>query len=175
VSTGALASAASLLLACGSAAKSPSGGAEGHPGVDEAGTPDASAPGEAGPTGSAEPPELPPKVVPLATLEALRTGGTRQIDPDEPEQAAIAKLGHKVVVVHKLCIDTTGKIDQLRLLKSSGYPAYDQKVKRELEAWAFQPYKFQGEPTAACTAVTLVYRPSQPTAPVPTPDPKPSP
>jgi TonB family protein len=160
-----------LLLACGSTGKpSPGTGAEGHPRSDEAAPPDAGA-GETEPIGSVEPPELPPKVIPLAVLETLRTGGTREIVPDQPEQTAIAKLGRNVVVVHKLCIDATGKLDQVRLLKSTGYPAYDQKVKRELEAWTFQPYKFEGEPTAACTAVTLLYRASQPTAPAPNPEP----
>jgi TonB family protein len=66
---------------------------------------------------------------------------------------------HQVAVhaVIKLCVDATGKVARVILLKSSGYPAYDEKIVTETKGWKYKPYVVDGKPVPVCTALTFIY------------------
>lgn len=58
-------------------------------------------------------------------------------------------------------------------LRSTGFPAYDEKILRELRQWQYRPFLVNGKPVAVCTAVTFIY--SQRADPVVPPPPRPAP
>lgn len=106
------------------------------------------------------PPPAPPQNVPPTLLEAQRIAGTKIITPDAKTAADIVKSGKaKIVGSFKLCLDTTGAVTKVTLLKSTGFPAYDQKLQREMRAWAYRPYLVNGKAVPVCTAVTFIYSP----------------
>lgn len=100
-----------------------------------------------------------PQSVPPVLLERNRIRGARQIDPDTATTTAIAKAGRSTVVASlKLCLNAKGQVTTVRRERSSGFPAYDAKLVREVRSWAFRPYLIAGTPAAVCSTVTFVYR-----------------
>ena len=101
-----------------------------------------------------------PQTVPPTVLETSRLKGTKQIDPDAVTKTEITKAGHTNVIASlKMCLDDKGKVSQVRQLKSSGFPAYDAKLTREMLKWTYKPFLVRGAPAAVCTAYTFIYRP----------------
>jgi TonB family protein len=111
------------------------------------------------PAADAGPNALPPKVIPNKELEALRAGGNKVIEPDPADREAIERNGKGVVVVMKLCVNEAGGVTGVRPLKSSGHPGYDAKIAREMKLWTYRPYTVNGQATAVCSPVTLVFKP----------------
>jgi TonB family protein len=98
------------------------------------------------------------ELVSPSVLGSLRVSGDKNILPDVDTRAAIATEGKtRVVVPVKVCLTDTGAIRSVRLLESSGFPAYDQAVSAAIKRWTYQPYLVDGAARAACGAVTLVY------------------
>jgi protein TonB len=117
------------------------------------------------------PPPAPPQNVPPTLLEGNRIAGKREITPDDPTKVQIARSGKdKLVTSYKLCIATDGTVTSVRLLKSSGFRDYDNKIIDTINnTWRYSPYKVNGKVAAVCTAVTFIY--SQPLPPPPPPSP----
>lgn len=110
------------------------------------------------------PPSLIPMNVPPTMLEANRIRGIRVIVPDSHTITAIESSGRTTAVASiKMCLDDTGTIASLKLLKSSGFPDYDRKLERGMRTWAYRPYAINGRNVPVCTAVTFIYR--SPTTP----------
>ena len=109
-------------------------------------------------------PETPPKVVPGSTLEALRTSGPSQIQPNPAEWRVLWRRHYRksVVVFGRYCIDATGRVVTVRLLRDSGYQPFDERITREMSCWTFRPLVVDGTPTGACTTFTILFRPSPP-------------
>ncbi|MBA3392650.1 MAG: hypothetical protein H0T89_08405 [Deltaproteobacteria bacterium] len=107
------------------------------------------------------PPSLIPMNVPPTMLEANRIRGIRVIVPDARTITAIESSGRTTAVAAiKMCLDDTGMISSLKLLKSSGFPDYDRKLETGMRTWAFRPYVINGRNVPVCTAVTFVYKSS---------------
>jgi len=103
-------------------------------------------------------PGAPSNVAPTL-LEGHRIAGEKNIVPDDATKTAIAKAGAtRVVASFKLCVDKTGTVSSLAMLKSSGFDAYDQDLQREMSRWRYSPYEVNGQPANVCTAVTFIYR-----------------
>jgi len=116
----------------------------------------------------AGPPELPPTVVRSSVLETHRVTGSPQIEPDPDDRTPPA--GQKsVVAAVKICVDTSGKVSTVKLLKSSHRPNYDAKIEREVKSWTFRPIMGEGQPVDVCTVMTFIYRPSSPPPAAPPP------
>jgi TonB family protein len=111
-------------------------------------------------SGDAGAPELPARTVPFAVLDKLRTGGTREVAPDDADRSTLTAAGKNAVAVVKLCVKSTGAISKLQLIKSSGTPSYDDKILREMKNWTFGPITVDGQPADACSPVTFAFRPS---------------
>jgi protein TonB len=107
---------------------------------------------------NAPPPPETPKVVPPTALNQYRTGGETQIQPpDEVKNQIRRDSRSRVVAAVRLCLDSGGRIDSIRVIKSSGYPAYDQKIQSKMRAWTYKPFRVNGKPHPVCTAVTFNY------------------
>lgn len=107
---------------------------------------------------SATPVPNPPKIVSPTVLEPLRLAGSKLIVPDDKTKAAIQASGHdKVIASLKVCLDATGAVNVVRLLRSSGFAAYDQLLDREIHGWKYKPYVDHGGAIPVCTAVTFIY------------------
>ncbi|MEO7729695.1 MAG: energy transducer TonB [Kofleriaceae bacterium] len=104
------------------------------------------------------PPPSPPHNVPPKALEAHRLSGEQNIVPDDETKADILKSHNdKVIGSYKLCIDTAGKVTTAAQLKSTGFAAYDTKLKEQLRTWTYRPFLIDGQPKPVCTAVTFIY------------------
>lgn len=107
------------------------------------------------------PPAAPANVVPTA-LEQQRIAGNRQILPDNLTKQEIARSGrNELIGVYKVCITEAGSIANVVQLKSTGFPAYDLQIQREISDWRYRPFLVNGRPTPVCTAVRFVYRQKQ--------------
>ena len=116
------------------------------------------------------PPPAPPQNVAPSVLEHQRIAGDKAIQPDDATKIEIARSGKvKIVASFKLCIDRNGTVSTVNMLKSSGFPAYDQKLKAGMKAWRYTPFRINGNTAPVCTAVTFIY--SQPAADPPPPSP----
>jgi len=159
-----LALAAALLAACGSSRPADSTPADSDQTADAGvslGRPSEPA-GEGGP-------ELPPTVVKNDVLEAQRISGNRLIPPDADDQPSLATGQRKGAVAAKYCIDGTGHVSTVKLLKNSASSRFADKVVREIKTWTFRPIVAEGEPVSVCTIMLFLYVPSAPATTAPPP------
>jgi protein TonB len=105
------------------------------------------------------PPPAPPANVPPTMLEGSRIAGEKQIVPDDVTKTDIQRSGkEKIVTSYKLCITVTGDVSSVQMLKTSGYPSYDQRIQRTIKnEWKYRPYAVNGKVVPVCTAVTFMY------------------
>jgi hypothetical protein len=92
-------------------------------------------------------------------VETYRIAGTKLIVPDDKTKVQIT-MGQKdrYIGSFKLCIDTSGNVSRVNLLKSTGLVDYDAKLQREMWKWRYKPYEVDGKATPVCTAVTFIYQ-----------------
>jgi TonB family protein len=91
-------------------------------------------------------------------LEGLRISGVKNIVPDDVTKVEIQRSGKtKIIGSFKLCIDANGAVLSVAQLKSTGFSAYDTKIKTAMQAWRYKPYTVNGKPVPVCTAVTFIY------------------
>ena len=108
--------------------------------------------------GGAQPPDMQPSVMPPQLFEAHRRTGDRNVFPDDATKAAIAAAGiTRVLVPVKVCVDRDGVVSTAKVLKASGFPAYDDLVVRRIAGWTYEPFTIDGAPVAVCSVVQLVY------------------
>lgn len=99
-----------------------------------------------------------PNTIPPKLLEGHRIAGNKAIVPDDATKRAIRDAKRdRTISTFKLCVSDKGVVKKVTLLKSSGFPAYDAKIMREMNQWAYRPYMLQGKAVPVCTAVTFIY------------------
>jgi protein TonB len=105
------------------------------------------------------PPPAPPQNVAPATLEASRIAGNKNIEPTDVTKTEIQRSGKsKVIGSFKLCLSLEGVISAVSMLKSTGFPAYDQTIMSRMRAeWRYRPFMVNGKAVPVCTAVTFIY------------------
>jgi protein TonB len=105
------------------------------------------------------PPPAPPQNVAPTALDANRIAGEKNIVPDDGTKTEISRSGkEKLVGSFKLCITAEGNINTVSQLKSTGFPAYDQKIQNTIRGeWRYRPFVVNGKAAAVCTAVTFIY------------------
>lgn len=110
----------------------------------------------AGPPSSAT---IKPKTVMPSTLEEKRIAGEAHIWPDAATKQGMRLYDQKqVIAVFKLCVGTDGRVFSLNILKSSGYPEYDRKLRDNMRKWRYRPFVINGNATPVCTSQTFIYR-----------------
>jgi serine/threonine protein kinase len=100
-----------------------------------------------------------PRVISPAVLEANRIAGDKTIAPDAGTQDAIARAGSDAVVsTYKVCVAADGEVSLVTQLRSSGFAAYDEKIRTTIRAtWRYRPFVLDGAATPVCTALRFVY------------------
>ena len=84
--------------------------------------------------------------------------GEKRVVPDDHTKSQIHVAGiSRVVGTYQFCINETGHIGDLAMLRSTGVPVYDAEILREMSRWQYAPYIDDGKPVSVCTAVTFVY------------------
>jgi hypothetical protein len=106
------------------------------------------------------PPSPSPRLVATTVIEQLRISGERMIEPDDATKRQIAADGKsRVVGSFKLCIDGSGALTLVQLLKTTGYRDFDAKLDAEMRTWRYRPFMVNGKAVAACAAYTFIYMP----------------
>jgi len=105
-----------------------------------------------------------PRNVAPNALDAVRIAGQKSIVPDDATKTALwqsaISTAQRVHLIgsFKLCISSSGRIQSIATLKSTGVPTYDHKLIRDMrETWRYRPFLLEGVPLPVCTAVTFIY------------------
>lgn len=102
--------------------------------------------------------DIAPKIVPQVALEQQRLSGEKHIVPSDEVKLQIKREGKtRVVTTVKMCLSSGGVVNKLTMLKSSGYPTYDQAIKATMRSWRYRPFMVNGKPVPVCTSVTFIY------------------
>ena len=98
-------------------------------------------------------------MVPPSLLEGRRIKGSIMIAPDDEDKIAMIEHGvSRVIYSSKLCIDANGAIASLTMLRSSGFPGYDEKIHKQITTtWQYSPFMINCKPQPICTSVTIIY------------------
>lgn len=100
----------------------------------------------------------PPQNVPPTLLEGQRISGDAKITPDDDTKAEIQRSGKtNVTGSFKLCITIGGDVSSIKILKSTGFAAYDAKIQAAIQNWRYRPYEVNGRAVPVCTAATFIY------------------
>jgi TonB family protein len=100
------------------------------------------------------------RIVVSRLIEGSRIEGDPQIAPPDSVRQAMARSGvDKLSGVVKMCLDKRGRVGELRVLRSTGHPAYDQRLLDGMRGWRYHPYKLDsGAAVPVCTVVNFIYR-----------------
>jgi TonB family protein len=63
----------------------------------------------------------------------------------------------KLVGTFKICVDESGSIEQVVLLRTTGFADYDRNIIAAIHAWRYKPYIVDGQAHPVCTAVTFIF------------------
>jgi hypothetical protein len=105
------------------------------------------------------PPPAPPAVVPSTTLDANRISGEKSIIPDDVTKTEISRSGKdRLIGTFKVCLSLDGNISDVRQMKSTTFPSYDQKIVSTIRGeWRYRPFMVNGKAAPVCTMVTFIY------------------
>jgi TonB family protein len=97
-------------------------------------------------------------VAPSALEGSRLEGGDKNIVPDADTKRAIAAAGSpKLVGTFKLCINRSGAVSSVKVLKPTGSEGYDQTILQRMHTWKYRPFEVDGKPAPVCTAITFIY------------------
>ena len=60
-------------------------------------------------------------------------------------------------VAVKLCLSAAGEPTSVAFLRGTGFPAADDKIRAEMNAWRYRPYRADGQAVPVCMAINFVY------------------
>lgn len=104
----------------------------------------------------------PPPIVPPDVAVGMRTSGNEKIYPPDSVRVAMMHDGKdSVQAAIKLCVDKGGRVDSVRLMKKTGYQAYDAELEKQIRQWRYRAYMVNGSPAPMCTVVMVNYRMSR--------------
>lgn len=89
----------------------------------------------------------------------LRIAGNEKIYPPDSVKVAMVHADQGMVqATIKLCVDASGGIESVKLMKSTGYRDYDALLTSTMQSWRYRPYKVNGVATPMCTVQIVIYR-----------------
>jgi outer membrane biosynthesis protein TonB len=105
------------------------------------------------------PPTTPEINVAPKVVAALRIAGEQNISPNMLTERELNRIGaRRLVGTVKLCLDTSGKVTRVIVIKSTTVPAYDNKIVNTIkDTWRYSPFLVDGRAEPVCSAVTFVY------------------
>jgi TonB family protein len=100
-----------------------------------------------------------PAEVGARIIEGYRVAGDPQIPAPEPVRSQMMRSGERRVIgTIRMCLGTDGAVRSLRVVRSTGYRDYDDRLTDRMRAWRYRPYRTaEGTPVPVCTAVTFIY------------------
>jgi TonB family protein len=100
-----------------------------------------------------------PRLIAPAVLKSLRVTGGDQIDAPDLVQAQMVRDEHKKTsATVKVCVGTSGEVSSASMLKSSGYPAFDERILNGVRAFRYKSYTVEGRAVPVCSAVMFIYK-----------------
>ena len=97
--------------------------------------------------------------MPPTAFDQQRVSGDKNIFPDDVTKTEISRSGKtQLIIPVKVCVSRGGAVDGVTVLKSSGFAAYDEKLKREIRRWRYNPFMINGQPAPVCSIVQFMYR-----------------
>lgn len=106
------------------------------------------------------PPPEKPKQLPPQQVEQMRISGEKEIQPPNDVNVAIRRAGQKVIGVTQMCLSAQGTVSTVKMLKSTGFPGYDNKIKSKMREWRYRPFMVNGKAVPICSTVTFIYTPA---------------
>jgi TonB family protein len=98
-------------------------------------------------------------ILPPSVAKGLRLSGNEQIYPPEMTRVDMLHQGKDVVqATVQVCVGAHGSVDNVRLLKATGFRDYDDVLTREIREWKYKPYLVDGKPSPMCTVAVIIYR-----------------
>lgn len=93
-------------------------------------------------------------------IEGRRIHGDAQIAPPAQVTIEMHRSGiDRTTAAIEMCLNRRGAVASVRVLRSSGYAAYDDKLVGAMGSWRYQPYMLDsGVAVPVCTVVTFIYR-----------------
>jgi TonB family protein len=100
------------------------------------------------------------RIVIARLVEGHRIEGNPQIAPPDTVKQAMVRSGlDSLTGAVKMCLDKDGNVRSLRVLRSTGYSEYDQRLLGGMRSWRYRPYTLDsGAAVSVCTVVTFIYR-----------------
>jgi hypothetical protein len=94
-------------------------------------------------------------------IEGYRIAGDPTVVPDDVTKHEIATGGTgpaRIIGSVRMCLDETGAVQEVALVKSTGYAAYDAKIADRIKnTWRYKPYMVNDTPKAVCARITFIY------------------
>ncbi len=93
-----------------------------------------------------------PAIVGRAPVAGASTGAVASIPPryrahEAPEYPAVARLrGYEGLVLIAAQVSSQGRVQTVRIKKSSGYPVLDRSAEAAVKTWRFEPGRQMGTP-----------------------------
>jgi outer membrane biosynthesis protein TonB len=100
-----------------------------------------------------------PQNIAVTVLDANRTAGSKEIAPDGATRTEMSRAGlDKITGRFKLCVTVEGNIGSVSVMKSTGFPNYDDRIQSTIRSqWRFKPFVISGKSTPVCTVVSFIY------------------
>jgi TonB family protein len=126
--------------------------------------PAGSEPSTAGPAAAHDAPATPAlapakaedaRAIAPATLKALLVASSPIDVPELVKTQMQRDENKKASAVIKVCIGTEGAVTHASVMKSSGYPAYDNSLVTAVRGWRYRAYVVDGRAVPACSAVAV--------------------
>ena len=91
-------------------------------------------------------------------VEARRITGTNAILPPLSVRLEMQRQEHPPIGAHvKLCLSSSGLVENLRFSGASGFPSYDLELLETIRTWRYRPFMIDGKASPVCTRLTFTY------------------
>jgi len=90
-------------------------------------------------------------------MSPRRIAGTIDVVPDSDVQTAVWGTGESLRGAFEFCIDTSGRVTEIRIVQTTRAPSYDQKIIRTIDHWAFRPVIVDGNAIPVCTVQAFIF------------------
>jgi len=99
-------------------------------------------------------------IVQAKMIEGYRISGDPQIQPPDPVRVQmVEKRQEQAVGTIRMCLARDGSVASLRVMRPTGYPAYDERLTARMREWRYRPYRTaDGNAVPVCTAVTFIFQ-----------------
>jgi hypothetical protein len=95
-------------------------------------------------------------IVPIQALHRVK--GQITITPSDDLKVVLQKAGiRRLIGSFQFCLDEHGHAQNVRILRSTGLPGYDQSIIGHIGVWEYEPYLDEGKAIPVCTSVTFIY------------------